>query len=80
MADELLWRMKGTSSHVVARVRSIRAGAGPLVEQWVRFELRVERSGQLYLTEQFKDRAALMTRSAELRGLLVADGWTAIDG
>jgi hypothetical protein len=39
-------------------------------------ELRVEKNGELYLTELHRDRQALNARCRELHDLLVAKGWT----
>lgn len=38
-------------------------------------ELRIERAGELHLSEVFKDRKRLEARSTELRSMLIEKGW-----
>ena len=52
----------------------------PISDRWderlLGVELRVERNGELYLTELHRNRETLDARCQELHDLLVTKGWT----
>ncbi len=77
MPDTELWRLFGVVADVRATLRELRnpAQQGSWNGDLYGLELRIERAGELHLSEVFKDRAKLEMRSAELRGVLMAKGW-----
>jgi hypothetical protein len=76
MADRELWRLKREAREVVCSVAEIR---DPKHATWdtapIGFELRVERDGDLHLTELHRNRAAIDLRSEHLRELMLRNGW-----
>jgi quinol monooxygenase YgiN len=75
MADLELWRLRGVTADVIAKVRKVSAGNG---YSDVSLELRIEQAGEFYLSEVYRDQAQLLARSAELRATLEAKGWAPI--
>jgi hypothetical protein len=72
-----LWRLYGIRLDVRCTVREIRDSAqqGSWNGDLVSLELRVTHGGELRLTELYRDRKKLDTRSDELRKVLVDKGW-----
>lgn len=63
----VLWRLLAyTDRYVICRVFETDQG----------LELRIERDGEVHLSEIHTDQQSLLNRSSELRNALVEKGWT----
>ena len=71
-----LWRLRSKSRELVCCIREIRE---PARAAWdnalLGFELRVDRNGELYLTELHRHREAIDARSGWMQKALVEKGW-----
>lgn len=75
--DRERWRMRGVCTEVRALARDIHVAAGTWdAVHWC--ELRIERAGEIYLTERYPSEIALQHRSAALQDRLREKGWTAV--
>lgn len=75
MPDQELWRVtKAPGRTIVCRRREIPSGTG--WDGYVALELRVEHNGEIYLTEQHRERVRFQARVNELRAMLLDVGWT----
>ena len=67
--------MARASKEVHCSVREINGPSVHQSESLFGIELRIERDGEMYLTELYRNREKLDTRCQELHDLLVAKGW-----
>jgi hypothetical protein len=71
-----LWRLRGKNGEVVCCAREIHDSARRAWDNsLLAFELRIERNGELYLTELHPRADVVERRSREMREALVEKGW-----
>ena len=77
VSEIYLWNLTSGSRVMRCTVAEI---LDPMRDAWDKrllgVELRVERNGELYLTELHRKRETLYARCQELRDVLVTKGWT----
>jgi len=67
--------MANATKELRCAVREIHDPARHPTESLFGHELRIERNGEMYLTELYRNRDKLDMRCRELYALLVAKGW-----
>jgi hypothetical protein len=70
-----LWKLFIATKELRCSVREIHGPALHSAESLFGLELRIERNGEMYLTEVHKDPTKLEIRCRELHDLLIAKGW-----
>jgi hypothetical protein len=75
MRETERWKVVLSTKQVRCSVREIHGPALHDSQSLFGLELRIERNGEMYLTEVHKDPTKLEIRSRELHDLLIAKGW-----
>ena len=75
MRETELWKLSVATKELRCSVREIHGPALHSSESLFGLEMRIDRNGEMYRTELYRDPAKLELRCRELHDLLIAKGW-----